>query len=521
MDANLQGEQQRLLARIISTPRTVTDVDAHKLKTDKLEAAIRKLKLKRTKGGGEDARVPFVRVNMGLALTYQPQWVEWHAYRELWQNWRDAIMETNPSVPDFESVLITVTAQGPSCIVTACLDGVEVGRVAYTPDASGGDRGVLEFVTWDATITRGSIAMGVTKKGDDIRMAGKFGEGIKMTAMVCVRLGKKFTIEGTETWTFVAEIDATLGTEMVFVHLRPKPADATARRNVTAKVEGVTPQDWEEMRHKVAFLWAAENPAHYHRTPNGNGAVVADPAKKGWVYVNGLFVKHETTFAECGYDLPKLALNRDREIWTDIKLVYTAVSKVWKNLSEIQLAELADVFVALASTTSPDFELLNISAIPPSIMLPAFVRRYGDAAYPYWSHTYLKLMRWWREDALPTRFYRHSWLAPLFPPHKDLLQIAGATSRPPGNVASDMADWADRVSPVLTMVAPNFRSNKVKVVKFPHQYLNWEANADGTIYIDEKYFAGKDMLTTLLQILLAASSKSTSGAPSSENYFNA
>jgi len=171
--------------------------------------------------------------------------------------------------------------------------------------------GVLSLHNEGADMDRKALLIGHTgKTGSDLR--GKFGEGLDLALLAGARLGKKIVVETkAERWTPTIGYSQEFGANCLAITTR---ARRTAGPGVTVTVE-VTEEEWLLYRQRFLFLSEiADN--KIVRIPS-QGAILLESERKGHVYVRGIYVDTLPKL-ECGYDLERMDLDRDRrmvDVW--------------------------------------------------------------------------------------------------------------------------------------------------------------------------------------------------------------
>lgn len=215
------------------------------------------------------------KFTLPIKSTYVPDWGLWQALRELVQNAKDEEDQHGHAM----------TVRWANGVLTLHNEGADMDRKALLIGHTG-------------------------KAGSDLR--GKFGEGLDLALLAGVRFGRKIVVETkTERWTPTIGYSAEFGANCLSISTRAK---RTAGSGVTVKIE-ITEEEWATYSSRFLFL-AAIPDNKIVRIPN-EGAILLEPERKGCVYVRGIFVDHLPKL-ECGYDLDRMDLDRDRrmiDVW--------------------------------------------------------------------------------------------------------------------------------------------------------------------------------------------------------------
>ncbi|EED22724.1 hypothetical protein TSTA_062120 [Talaromyces stipitatus ATCC 10500] len=293
---------------------------------------------------------------LGLTRTYAREWTSAHAFREFYQNWKDAIiqsynlksMDFNPDLADKkDEILITIHRHSPTGLVEDCM-----GYIRFKKET-----GTVEFTNFGAILARNCLEMGYSTKTEDARLAGRYGEGLKVAALVMRRNGYhvricsnsrfwNFGFRGKSKNEFYYQLNRASESR---VHTL-RTAFNNAHESGTARK--MSPNIWEDVSVTVGQIRGHGQPVDLDTFANWlevtidlhhpcklvctlYGKLILDPAYAGQLYVKGLRV----TLADCretqyryGYDFltPDMSPNRDRRLEVHPEREAKAVAAIWE-----------------------------------------------------------------------------------------------------------------------------------------------------------------------------------------------
>lgn len=268
------------------------------------------------------------KFELSISFDYVPDWGVTEALRELFQNAWDN-QTTNPNnkmLFDYSNNTVTIANKSS----------------------------VLE---------RSSLLMGEGTKHNDENTIGKHGEGYKLAFMVLLRNKKKVTVcnySCREIWNARIVNSKKYGrpipvVEVSKVDIWKKVPD----NNLTITVEGITDDEWEQVKNKNLHVYERYNRLRY-KNIEGFGRVLLDENMKGRMHVGGLFICELNEF-NYGYDFlaKHVDLDRDRRLINSENLK-AVTSKLWRQLYKDGI--MTDNIIDMINKQSPDvycFELSN------------------------------------------------------------------------------------------------------------------------------------------------------------------
>ena len=189
------------------------------------------------------------------------------------------------------------------------------------------EKSQLVIRTQDVTVDPATLLVlgKSSKRGRDVR--GRFGEGFAIGCMALVRAGHPVSFRNADTsWkcTFERVEEGPLsGQELLTFYSRA----ITPTKDFEVTVDGITTEVWDAIR--PLFLFLTPSPVEETATVD-QGTLILSEDRRGMVYARGVFVRRFEGL-ECGYDLPDVQLDRDRQMideWT----LGTALSDLWASV---------------------------------------------------------------------------------------------------------------------------------------------------------------------------------------------
>jgi hypothetical protein len=284
------------------------------------------------------------KIPLTIETNYRPNWGLWHGVRELVQNAVDA--ETQYKAPmDISFSNNTLRIEN---------DGV--------------------------TLPQEALLLGHTSKtGEGLR--GKWGDGLKIGLLALVRAGYKVKIRsGSEVWTPAIERHAQFKADVLTINIETGRQD---KNRVRIEIEGISLEEWQEMRENFLFLTLREN---QDRVKTSEGTLLLSPKYKGKLYVKGIFVQNHTQLS-FGYDIEDADLDIDRKM-----IESWSLSSKTRRIYLEAMASRSDLFAQfdkqLASGSSVEVQNLsdyNVDEVPEeavAFVANKFRERHGDNAVP-------------------------------------------------------------------------------------------------------------------------------------------
>lgn len=227
------------------------------------------------------------KITLTIDPGYCADWEYWHGVREIVQNAKDA--------DEFDGFKMEVEHFPRTSKLVVSSEGVTIDPASLL------------------LLGRSS------KRGSGQR--GQFGEGFVLGCLALVRAGHAVTIyNGDEVWRpeiTEAEDGPFAGQPLLSFNTRKLQQ---ARRKFSVEVENVSKEVWEATRKLFLFLCPPKRADVV--TIDGEGSVLLNPEHVGMIFARGIFVNRVNHLA-CGYDLPRLSLDRDRRVIDEWQLGWT------------------------------------------------------------------------------------------------------------------------------------------------------------------------------------------------------
>jgi len=292
---------------------------------------------------------------------YLPNWGIYDGIRELIQNAKDAEKEFNAPM-----------------------------TVEWYAGNTG--RETLRISNEGCNLDREALLFGHTSKLNREDLIGQYGEGLKIGMLVLVRAGLKVKIFtgndsdfSGEVWTPTIEKSDIFNANVLTVNIK----DATYRKRVRVEVEGLSKEEWDNMKDRFLFLSLNENLGDVIKTTRGE--ILKSPQYKGRIFVKGIWV--ETRDTEYGYNFYDAELDRDRKMldWYSFdsnrgRIIDEAVSK--GTLSSKKVFEMLQTGSKDVSGWGFHSYLSNIH----EQMKQEFIDKYGEDAIPLESNEQVSML---------------------------------------------------------------------------------------------------------------------------------
>ncbi|OAL28960.1 hypothetical protein AYO22_02396 [Fonsecaea multimorphosa] len=311
---------------------------------------------------------------LGLAKDYAPQWLPRDAFRELYQNWKDGIVESFGVLPHYiRPTFVRNDDKEIHIIVTSSA----VGLLGYIRFQS--KQGILELTNLKAKLDRKHLDLGETSKRDNNALAGGHGEGFKLAALVMRRNGYSVRFETNSfCWNFSFQ-----GTRPRLYCLLNKPGakllreqrSSYRRGQAAGDVQrGLTSYIWEDMTVKIGKSRDREGaqkvseedfrawmkvsidldpPESSQIVRTWRGDLIFDPRFRDRIYLHGLLVSESAGYSQggrayrFGYNFHQGKFNRDRQRMTDEHEEAKALANIWEQAIVLKGDSVIDAYIKL------------------------------------------------------------------------------------------------------------------------------------------------------------------------------
>ena len=325
---------------------------------------------------GEEAFI-LSKFQLTLSTDYVPDWTCVEAVRELFQNALDN-QTVNPENEMFWEYLAA--------------------------------ENILRIGNKTSVLTLDSLLLGFSTKRDDERTIGTHGEGYKIALMVLLREGKEVTIYNYgrgEVWRtrlvrsrkFNGVSVPEILVDRKYRWLR-KPS-----HDLIIEIRGISEEEYQAIVESNLHL---QGELEGYSTENNSGFILTDPKYQGKIFVNGLFICHNTNF-RYGYDVnPKyIRLDRDRKLVDTIDLAFVT-SRMWryanqpKLVAQMLMADVLDVrYVKSLAYYRPYSDERQIDSGIQRELREEFKSSYGKNAVPVSDNYTLERVQRSKQDVRP------------------------------------------------------------------------------------------------------------------------
>ncbi|KAL2848982.1 hypothetical protein BJX68DRAFT_276168 [Aspergillus pseudodeflectus] len=307
-------------------------------------------------------------VALGLTRAYAPSWRVPDALRELYQNWKDAILETHQ---------ISLLEFAPSVSTTP--DEITITVEKASAPAANGDaeppkllgyiyfnrhRGSAEFTNFGSSLDYSCLEMGHTTKKMDDRLAGGHGEGLKIAALVLCRESHQVRIAANGCyWHFgfngrskanffcrLTPVKARQGPGTTNKQRAPPRLSARIWEDVSITIRGLPLQeaDFEAWRRDTIDLGPIDA---WIRTSSGD--LLLAPCYRDRLYLKGIHIP-ETGFDRSafhfGYNLISGSVGRDRQRLLNASQVTDRIHAIWEKAITQDEAKILPRYLELLQT---------------------------------------------------------------------------------------------------------------------------------------------------------------------------
>ncbi|KAJ5046834.1 uncharacterized protein L3040_004059 [Drepanopeziza brunnea f. sp. 'multigermtubi'] len=289
------------------------------------------------------------RQALGLTRNYVPTWTGRDAFRELFQNWMDGMIEAQGL--DQGSIKIVFKKGDDEWVATAHPPGSEkmIGFIRFLEK-----KGTLELSNFGARLQRKALDLGVSSKRTKNNLAGTHGEGFKVASLVLVRKGYQVRYESSKAyWNFgLGGKDKS----HLYCHISPMKDSQLTKRMLAntkqfyeKKPRGLISNIWEDVCVKIGKVYSKKGlaidnatfmewikvsfvlcpPTRQFKTPDGD--LVLDKPFGGRLYLKGLYIggSASSKVLKFGYNLSSGQINRDRQILTNSSEEATSFARMW------------------------------------------------------------------------------------------------------------------------------------------------------------------------------------------------
>ncbi|KAL4862107.1 hypothetical protein BDV12DRAFT_203355 [Aspergillus spectabilis] len=285
-------------------------------------------------------------VALGLTRTYASDWKVKDALRELYQNWKDAILQTHAipledfmPIHEFTLDEITIIVKGntrPPVEAGGPMSQNILGYIRFNKI-----QGSAEFTNFGSSLDDHCLEMGTTTKSKDDRLIGGHGEGLKIAALVLCRENHHVKISANGWyWNFGFN---GLNSTNFYCRLTPAKAKrapaarltARVREDVSVLVEKGHTVEGRRLRVEDFGAWMRETldlQVHPDRIRTPSGDLLLGPMYNGHIYLKGIRVPQADQDRPAfyfGYNLLRGNVDRDRQRLVDGQSITETIHAIW------------------------------------------------------------------------------------------------------------------------------------------------------------------------------------------------
>lgn len=167
----------------------------------------------------------------------------------------------------------------------------------------------ISLLNTGANLPHEALLFGHTTKAQRGDTIGKFGEGLKLGALVLTRLGLQVRIETQdEIWTPKITKSEHFNSQVLVFNIRKRRV-VQPDPQVHVFIKGINEEDWKLIKSRFIKL---SPPEKFIQTTYGK--ILLDPCNKGKIFVKGIFVQEDPKF-RFGFDLERnVSIDRDRKL---------------------------------------------------------------------------------------------------------------------------------------------------------------------------------------------------------------
>ncbi|KAJ5198742.1 uncharacterized protein N7498_007859 [Penicillium cinerascens] len=312
---------------------------------------------------------------LGLTRPYAQNWSSHDAFRELYQNWKDSIIQNHglsllgfcPTVTETnQEILIVVPKPNTDSHISASLRDC-AGYITFKKHS-----GVVELTNFHALLDRKCLDLGYTTKTNDDRLTGGHGEGLKIAALVLSRNNYhvkicanscywNFGFRGKSNRNFYCQITPTSVEKIKRLKLAFETSRKSSSRKFTANIwedvsicikKGDTSIEHaltkEEFWHWLQVTIDVNPPANLVRTLAGD--LILDDKYSGCLFLRGIKVLSadmDDRGFRVGYNLATGDLSRDRSKLHNPEQESKAIAEIWASAIEQGHQKALSVYVYL------------------------------------------------------------------------------------------------------------------------------------------------------------------------------
>ncbi|OAG35296.1 hypothetical protein AYO21_10498 [Fonsecaea monophora] len=313
-------------------------------------------------------------VATGLTTWYVQSWEGREAFRELYQNWKDAIISSfhlDPRAfrPVFKETRAQIQITVHSSVTPANRPtGELLGYIRFIRRA-----GTVELANFQAELRRSNLGLGNSTKVGNDELAGCHGEGFKLAALVLRRLGHSVKFAASEFyWNFGLR---GLYRTNLYCHLSPAKPEKVEKMKAKYALDRTKPKFkrtlkshiWEDVSVKIGKAkgdyglevsedefrsWLTvsvdlDSPSSDNVVQTLSGDLILDTRFAGRIYLKGLRIEGHSTGYMFGYNFACGSIGRDRTHLRHQLEETEILANIWDQAIQTQRPDLIDAYINL------------------------------------------------------------------------------------------------------------------------------------------------------------------------------
>jgi len=216
--------------------------------------------------------------NLFISIFYCKHWDIWEALREILQNQMDGMIIKAKDRQNIKINRIDIN----NFIFTDETNERLLGEIHYDPENK-------ELIVWNlGHLETADLLLGGNKIEE--QLIGRFGEGMKLSALALLRKDRTFTIcNGDEQWSFSLNLDEyfTKNGEIQECLFWSKKIH-NEKGIIKVIIKNIEPKKWEDTTDKI--LWLADK-NEFHCIEAIDGRILFGEKFKNKLYVKGIFIE--------------------------------------------------------------------------------------------------------------------------------------------------------------------------------------------------------------------------------------
>ncbi|KAK4199869.1 hypothetical protein QBC40DRAFT_254598 [Triangularia verruculosa] len=324
-------------------------------------------------------------INFPIRASYT-RWEQREAFRELVQNWRDAIIKSFDVAEDNFKVTRTEKRQTSGAaleIVYTAVDSSSRARpnkcLGYIRYRGSNKEGKVEIVNRRTKLQPWHLDLGGTSKAKDSSQAGAHGEGLKVALLILMRRPQNFAIRcvsGGFDWTFDFTAQGKLSAHLermtvASVHAKEEASKQESRDSrcshfpPVARMTAVPLDTFRIWAESALFL---QEVGDNEIVATRRGSLLTSPRLSGCIFLKGLLLKDSKRVSASvtgkrlrfGYDFKAGTTNRERQSMTTATEEAEAMWRIWNSILAVK-PDLVEALSEMLNAQSVSLEYADVA----------------------------------------------------------------------------------------------------------------------------------------------------------------